>query len=547
MTTVERLSADHLRLVVATYRDALRAHQDSINRLNVYPVPDGDTGTNMALTIESVVSELDAAGPSMAEVCRAIGHGSLMGARGNSGVILSQILRGIATTVRDTDAIGPADLVTALAAATDGAYGAVMRPVEGTILTVVREAAEAAAALDGERAGLVDVLDAARDAGRDALARTPDLLPVLAEAGVVDAGGAGFLLLLDAALHVTAGRPLPEPEPVATPAVVSHAGAGPDGDAVGDLRYEVMYFLEAPDEAIPAFKEVWAGIGDSIVVVGGDGVWNCHIHTDDIGAAIEAALDCGRPRDIRVEDLAEQVEEERWVREGAAASTDPGLPLEPVPTGVVAVGTGDGVKRIFRSLGVHAVVAGGQSMNPSTAQMLEAVEATPAEQVVILPNNKNIIPVAEQVDGLTAKTVRVVPTTGIAEGFAALLAYDPQSTVDANQAAMAEAASAVVAGEVTQAVRDSTWDGGPIRQGDFIGLTRSGIRAADATLVGATCALLDAIVGDDHELVTLIEGDGATPADTRAVREWLAEKRPAVEVEVHRGGQPLYPYLVGVE
>src|SRR5207249_4838785 len=224
-------------------------------------------------------------------------------------------------------------------------------------------------------------------------------------------------------LNVVDGRPVPEPDTTAVAAVPTPrstiqqdrlAEAAHEGGDVSDLRYEVMYFLEAPDDTIPAFKDVWAGIGDSIVVVGGDGLWNCHIHTDDIGSSIEAALDCGRPRNIRVTDLMEQVEEERWVREAPPEQEQP--PDTPVPTAVVAVATGDGVRRIFRSLGVQNIVAGGQSMNPSTAQILEAVEMSPADEVVVLPNNKNIIAVAEQVDGLTTKTVKVVPTKGIAEG-----------------------------------------------------------------------------------------------------------------------------------
>jgi dihydroxyacetone kinase-like predicted kinase len=367
------------------------------------------------------------------------------------------------------------------------------------------------------------------------------------------------VLLLDSLLHVTAGRPVPVPRELPSAPNTARATSARDVDAAAiahdadehdvhggvGLRYEVMYFLEAPDETIPAFKDVWAGVGDSIVVVGGDGVWNCHIHTDDIGAAIEAALDAGRPRDIRVTDLAEQVEEERWVRE--APAEEPAPSMEPVPTAVVAVATGDGIRRIFRSLGVQRIVAGGQSMNPSTAQILEAVEAAPAEQVIILPNNKNIIPVAEQVDELTDKTVRVLPTAGIAEGFAALLEYDPQDSADANARAMGASASRVVSGEITRAVRDSTCELGPIAAGDFIGIARDGIRAVAPTVAAAALAMLEHLVGDEHEIVTVIEGEGSSPADTRRITEWLAEHHAHVAVEVHHGGQPLYPYLLSVE
>jgi dihydroxyacetone kinase-like predicted kinase len=318
-------------------------------------------------------------------------------------------------------------------------------------------------------------------------------------------------------------------------------------DSVSDLHYEVMYFLEAPDETIPAFKEVWAGIGDSIVVVGGDGIWNCHIHTDDIGAAVEAAIDCGRPRNIRVTDLMEQVEEERWVRDAASVPPEEQAAEEPVPTAVVAVATGEGIRRIFRSLGVQQIVAGGQSMNPSTAQILAAVQAAPADDVIVLPNNKNIIPVAEQVGELTDKTVRVVKTTGITEGFAALIEYDPQATADDNASAMADASGRILSGEVTRAVRPSTCDVGPIAEGDFLGLTRGGIRVVSPALATACTGLLAELLRDEHEIVTVIEGEGASAADTRRITEWLHEHHPEVVPEVHHGGQPLYPYLFSVE
>jgi uncharacterized protein len=556
MSVIDRLDPGALSRSMAEFRDALRAHQSNIDRLNVYPVPDGDTGTNMALTIESVMTELDAldASDDLAAVCQAIGHGSLMGARGNSGVILSQVMRGFTSVVRDA---GPPDapaLAAALSAAASAAYEAVMRPVEGTILTVVREAAAAAVIAAEAGKSLVDTIEAARARAGEALARTPELLPVLAQAGVVDAGGAGFVLFLDALLHVVDGREIPPPtddEGIIGehPSLVGPDQLhGHDAHDVGDLRYEVMYFLEAPDDTIPAFKHAWAAIGDSIVVVGGDGIWNCHIHTDDIGGAIEAAIDVGRPRTIRVTDLHEQVEEERWVREGAAsAAARPAPPAEPVACAVVAVATGGGVQRILRSLGVHQVVAGGQSMNPSTAQLLEAVEAAPSEQVVVLPNNKNIVPVAQQVDSQTAKSVRVVPTHSVVEGLASLLAYDPEAPAEANLGYMSAAAGEVVAGEVTVAVRDSACDLGPIRAGQFIGIGPGGIRSVADSLDAAAVQLLDALVDDGHELVTVLEGEGSSAAVTRRITEWLAEHRPDVDPEVHQGGQPLYPYLFGVE
>ena len=559
MTSPATLGADDLRAVMGGYRDALRLHQADINRLNVYPVPDGDTGTNMALTLESVVSELAEVedGAGLPEVCRAIGHGSLMGARGNSGVILSQLLRGMSErmAVAGEAGVGPEVLVDAIGHSSELARRAVVRPVEGTILTVASAAAIGAA----KGSDLVGVVESARSEAADALARTPEMLPVLAQAGVVDAGGSGYLLLLDAFLLVLDGRPLPEPSGVDAPDLTAldgalSSGSGHDGaegeHAVGDLSYEVMYFLHAPDDSIEAFKEVWAGIGDSIVVVGGDGLWNCHIHTDDIGAAVEAGVDAGRPHRIRVTDLDEQVEEERWVRESVGAPgagpSDEGTGPPPT-TSVVAVVSGDGIGRIFRSLGVHHLVVGGQTMNPATADMVKAVESVGSDQVVILPNNKNIRPVAEQVDALSGKTVRVVATGSIVEGFAALLAYDPASGADANVVTMSESAARVVPAEVTRAVRDTVTDAGEVHEGDFIGISRDGVVAVSDNIVVCTRLLLSRLLNSTHELVTLIEGEGARVADTRRIEEWLSEEHPEVAVEVHQGGQPLYPYLLGIE
>jgi DAK2 domain fusion protein YloV len=554
MPTLTALDGAALARVVSTYRDALRSHQEELNRLNVYPVPDGDTGTNMALTLESVCAEVGSS-TRMDDVCQAMAHGSLMGARGNSGVILSQILRGFADTFRALPGIEGADLAQALRTAADAAYQAVMRPVEGTILTVVREAAEAAeSARDTGASALDTMLERSVEAAHAAVARTPELLPVLKEAGVVDAGGHGFTLLLDAFLHVVDGRPLPEPEIVATPAAVE---AHQRHDDLASLRYEVMFFLEAPDTTIPAFRDTWGALGDSIVVVGGDGLWNCHVHTNDIGGAIEAGVQAGRPSNIRVTDLIEQVEEleggahaheeaEEWVREGGLPP-DVGPESAHVVTGVVAVAVGDGVRRLLRSVGVHEVIAGGQSMNPSTAQILEALEKVPANGVIIFPNNKNIVAVANQVDALTDRPMAVIPTHAIVESLAGLVAYDPDASLDENVAAMGEASERVRAGEVTQAVRDSTADCGPIAKGDWIAITRDGICAAVDSPAAAATALVDALIDDDCELVTVLVGADARAADTDKLRQHLGLEHPHVEVEVHEGGQPLYPYLVGVE
>ncbi|WP_419929246.1 DAK2 domain-containing protein [Candidatus Poriferisocius sp.] len=551
--TADRLGADGLRATMEWFRDALAIHRDVINQLNVYPVPDGDTGTNMALTLETVVTEVSAAGDQMSEVCHAISHGSLMGARGNSGVILSQILRGLAETVATAGHVDPPVLAGALKKASVAADEAVSTPVEGTILTVVRDVANAAAeAVEEGVDGLIQMVEGCQQAGRASLDRTPELLPQLARANVVDAGGAGFLLFLDAMATAMDGRPLPDPPPVDPTAGVGAAVAGADDphgvdDDADGTRYEVMFFLEADDDRISDFRSAWEALGDSIVVVGGDGLWNCHIHSNDIGASIEAGIGVGRPYDIRVTDLFEQVEHVESLTAAEIGGTVTTIAGEPVRTAVVAVSVGAGVRRIFESLGVRAVIAGGQTMNPSTEHFVQAVEQLDAAEIVLLPNNKNIVPVAERVDDCTDAVVRVVPTKGIAEGLAALMAYDPSATADQNQEAMADAASEVVTGEVTQAVRDTESELGPIAAGQWLGLDRGGLRVVAPSAAQAGTGLLAEIIDDGHELVTVIAGVDAASADVGEVSAWLAEHHPAIEVEIHEGNQPLYPFYFGVE
>jgi DAK2 domain fusion protein YloV len=560
--TLERLDVHALRAVVTSFRDAVTAHAEGINRLNVYPVPDGDTGTNMARTLDAVVAEMRDAPSELGPTCDAISHGSLMGARGNSGVILSQILRGLASTLKEQADGTAARVAEALTAAAHAAYQAVLRPIEGTILTVARESAEAAKAAAGDGGSLVAVLHAARAAGRSALERTPELLPVLKEAGVVDAGGAGYLLLLDAALHVVDGEALPEPAAVdelsaAAFEAIAHRSSAVAGEIdVSEQRYEVMFFCDLDDEWIEDFKTAWGAIGDSIVVVGGDGLWNCHVHTNDIGAAIEAPLALGgRPKQIRVTDLFEEIADEHSrhglklaAAPGANAGSRAGAGLPPVACAVVAVCSGDGLAELFWNLGVQGIVTGGQTMNPSTAELLDTVEHVNARHVVLLPNNKNIIPVAEQVAGLTSKHVAVVATQSMPEALAALVVYDPEASADENAGEMRAAAASVATGEVTRSVRSATSPVGPVKEGDWIGLVRGdGIVAVSDDIVAVCATLLDRLVDAGREIVTVITGAEADAATTASIEGWLADARADVQVEVHRGGQPLYPYLFGVE
>ena len=584
---------------MVSYSEVLAAHRQAIDSLNVFPVPDGDTGTNMAMTAAAVVKEIESGPGEIDAVCKAISHGSLMGARGNSGVILCQILRGLSEAIAEAGECNPQSLAAGLEIAKQSAYEAVLEPKEGTILTVLKDIAEEASVCESDSSDLTDMADRCKTAGQESLDRTPELLEVLAEAGVVDAGGAGLVLLWDAVLWVVDGRELPEP-PEELPGVVGvegaegvsvggaadggvaagHAGAAAAGHAsgagevdAGEQRYEVMYFLETPDEDIAAFKEAWGGIGDSIVVVGGDGLWNCHIHTNDIGTAIEAGIEVGRPRQIRITDLFEQVEhieldmlgefagdgkDGSKIGETSAAETADPIWLNPdcvqdAVCAVISVATGEGIRNLMAMLGVHGVVSGGQSMNPSTELLLQAIEAVSASEVVLLPNNKNIIPVAHQSaeaamsDGAeSAKKVLVLETTSIPEGIAALSAYDPQAVASENLAAMQAETSELAVGEVTRAVRNTKVEGREISEGDFIAISGGKILSAAATPAEATCELLDEIISPQHELLTLFAGEPADAETTEKLLLWLAENHPHIEAETHDGGQPLYHYYLSL-
>ncbi|MCH2416358.1 MAG: DAK2 domain-containing protein [Acidimicrobiales bacterium] len=537
---LETLDSKNLANLMYCFRDALQDHKESLNSLNVYPVPDGDTGSNMVATLNSVVSEIESLeeNPELENIIEAISHGSLMGARGNSGVIVSQILRGFVSEIKSASrkTIDANLFSEALSAASSAAYEAVGNPVEGPILTDVREPAEAAETAASEEADLLPVAEIAREAAKHSLDSTPELLPVLARAGVVDAGGSGFLLMMDSLLHVIDDRPMPEPE-VVTVSVDSLILDVHDETSNSGTRYEVMYFLEAPDDLIPDFKKAWSEIGDSIVVVGGENIWNCHVHTNNIGAAVEAGISVGKPYEIRVTDLFEEVAENHHDHDVA----------DPVGCSVIAVANGDGIGEIFRSLGATRIVKGGQSMNPSTADLLEAAEATASEHVIILPNNSNIVAVAEQVDLQTSKTVRVVGTHTVTEGFASLLGYDPEATSDKNQTGMSQASQMVESGEITTAVRESTTEIGEIKKGDFLGLQKGKVTVIAETIVEATKNLLKEMISDEHEIVTLVTGEDSNQKETDEITAWVDAEYEVIEVEVHAGGQPLYPYYIGIE
>lgn len=527
MPPLDRLEPSDLAEVLRTYHRGLLTHREAINRLNVYPVPDEDTGTNLTLTMESVVAHLGDAG-DLEGVCEGMARGSLMGARGASGVILSQLLRTLAGRLRAAGVVDARSLAGGLVAAADDAAGAVLTPVEGTILTVAREGAAAAARAAAGGGDLAGVLREARAAAADTLARTPEMLDVLARAGVVDAGGTGFVLLVDAFLQVVAGVPLP------APSGTEHAPAVLPEPAAGEKRFELVVHLEASPERVERLREAWAGLGnDSTAVVGGDGVWVCHVHTNELERALETARAAGTPTAVRVTDLLEQVELLRQAIER------PG-----VATGMVAVVDGPGLEERFRARGA-VVVRGGRAMNPSTELLLTAVETAGSAAVVLVPNDENVAAVAEQVPAFAGVEVAVVPTRSVPQGLAALAAYRSGDPPEANRLEMNRAASAVRSGEVTQASRDARTAAGPVRKGDWLGFAEGRLVAVGSAPGEALAAVLAALVEPATASVVIVAGEGADPAVLERARDAATASHPGMAVEVVDGGQPLYPYLVG--
>lgn len=543
METVSHgISLDTVLRFVDIATDALAEAREEIDALNVYPVPDGDTGTNMFLTFSAArdaVRESAAAGEDFRTALGRFSRGALMGARGNSGVILSQMLGAIAQRLGET---GPEErnaavMAAAMQVATDASYAAVGEPVEGTILTVARAASEAAveaAAQQGARAR--DVFTQAAAAAREALARTPGQLKVLADAGVVDAGGRGLSVILDAAETVLTGRrPMPVPHHLGEhriPVPVPTDDLTADGPA-----YEVMYLLDADDAAIPTLRKALAPLGDSLVVVGGGGLWNVHVHVDDVGAAIEAGIDAGRPHRVRVTHFAEQVASARSRIAGRSGRR------------VVAVAAGPGLAALFEEAGA-LVVPGGPGRRPSTGQILEAITGCGAAEVVVLPNDHDSVRVAE-IAARTAEEsgeirVEVVATQAQVQGLAAVAVHEPGRTFEQDVREMTATARHARHGAVTIAARQAMTMAGPCERGDVLGVVAGDFVAVGDDLFTVATDVLERLIGGGGDLVTIVRGAGDDGLADRCCA-FVEEAHPHVDVVVHDGGQDRYPLLVGVE
>ena len=542
--------------------DWLERNLAAVNALNVFPVPDGDTGTNMFLTMKAAHAAAaeggDGPGRAVGDVAGRAAYGALMGARGNSGVILSQIFRGLADALKERAVLDGPLLAAALAAASERAYKAVMKPVEGTLLTVSRGAAEAARSFlktDAD-ADVRAVLDAALAGARATLARTPEMLPLLREAGVVDAGGQGFVIVLEGMRLSFMGRSVAaESLPDIAPAALGNGqgmafdvGAMAAEHGADDYGYCTNFLITAAIDTtfdFPAMRDELAGMGHSAVIVGDERYLKAHIHTIDPGALLSYAVRHGGLTQVKIDNMDAQVEH----LEGDGAPPAPLHNKEPqalAPVGVVAVAAGDGLSAVLRGLGA-TVVRGGQTMNPSTQEILDAINAAPAERVVVLPNNGNIVLAARQAAEVATKPVRVVPSKSVPQGIAALARFVFDEGLDENAEAMASALDTVRTGEVTRAVRDATIGGVAVRVGSTIGLIDDVLTVSGDDPASVALDLLRRMGAESAELVTLYRGGDATEAQADDLRGAIEAVYPNAAVEMLPGGQPHYDYVISVE
>ncbi len=524
----------------------LQHHQAAINALNVYPVPDGDTGTNMVLTMRSAWTEIaDAPEKNVGRVSKQMAHGALMGARGNSGVILSQIWRGFARSLDEKAVFRAEDLARACREAADTAYKGVVKPVEGTILTVARAVADAAEDAAERTDDLVTILERIVFAAHEAVVLTPSLLSVLREAGVVDAGGQGLFIILEGMLRYMRGEPVEED---VRSAESVHLAS--ERMVHGDMRYDydVQFLVVGEDLEVDAIRERITQMGDCPLVVGDPTTIKVHVHVSDPGEPISFGASLGSLRDVVVEDMQAQYQD--FIVDHplpGAGLPSPAARQDIGGVGVVAVVPGDGLARVFESLGVGAIVRGGQTMNPSTKDLLEAVDSLATDKVVLLPNNANVVMAAEQTRELSDKDVAVVPSRFVPQGIAALLSLNYQADLDANVEAMRRAMEDVETVEITVATRSVTINGVDVSAGEVIGLHNGELAAGGETIEEVVISVLRQIGSEEYEIITLYYGEDVSEQEAETLAALLSDEWPEQEIEVIPGGQPHYQYIVSIE
>ncbi len=536
----------------------LESKKEWINELNVFPVPDGDTGTNMSMTIMSAAKEVYALeNPSMEQLAKAISSGSLRGARGNSGVILSQLFRGFCKVIKTHDELDVMIISEACQKAVETAYKAVMKPKEGTILTVAKGAADKALTLADETDDLVFFCDEVIKEAEYVLSQTPEMLPVLKQAGVVDSGGQGLVQVLKGAFDALMGK---EVDYTIECAPTGEAPAVSEDAAPVDIKFgyctEFIILLDHPmsDKAVAEYKAYLESIGDSIVVVADDEIVKTHVHTNDPGLAIQTALTHGALSRIKIDNMREEHQEKLIKdaeKQAALEAEQANAPAEEFPhkdMGFISVSIGEGMNEIFRGLGVDYIIEGGQTMNPSTEDMLNAIEHVNADHIFILPNNKNIIMAANQAASLVEdKEIIVIPTKTIPQGITALVNFIPDYSVEENTEAMNAEIAVVKTGQVTYAVRDTEIDGKTIKQDDFMGIGDKSILSVGIDLKKTTLDMVDQLVDEDSAIVSIYYGSDSSEEAAEEIASLIQEKHPDVEVEINNGGQPIYYYVISVE
>ena len=544
------LGGTEFRKMIISGAKVLEINRSKVDSLNVFPVPDGDTGTNMSLTIQSAVKELSLCSSNrLSELCDAVSKGALKGARGNSGVILSQLFRGICAEIKNNEEITVKAFAKAMENGTKVAYAAVSKPKEGTMLTVARLMSEFARQSASRYRDFSQFLEAVIQKGEEALAKTPELLPVLKKAGVVDAGGMGLLCIYRGFLSVVNGEELPEDEMALPETQKSDEDVfGDNSDIINldlgeiEFAYCTEFFIINLKKSttladIDRLKEKLMKIGDCVICIGDLELVKVHVHTNNPGMALQGALELGELDRVKIENMLEQNRAMRAKREA-----------EKKEMGMLAICAGEGIAAIFKDLLVDRVIEGGQTMNPSAEDIADAVQKVNAEHVFVFPNNKNIILAAEQSKALvTGRTVHVIPTKNIPQGFAAALAFNGEATAEENKTDMIHAIDNVPAGQVTYAVRSTNVNGFSLKEGDIIGLDDKKILAKGKTVDETLLALVDKLKDSSHEIITLYYGKDVAEEDAEALAEKIAEKFPDCDVDYHFGGQPIYYYLVSLE
>jgi len=554
--SVQTIDAKMLQKMFLAGAKGLEAKKEYINELNVFPVPDGDTGTNMTMTIMAAAKDVaNLQNPTLTELGKAISSGSLRGARGNSGVIMSQIFRGFVKELKGLDIIDVTALGNGVQHAAETAYKAVMKPKEGTILTVAKAGADKSMDLlvNGDTDDIIKFCDEVAAEMEGALLQTPELLPVLKQAGVVDSGGEGLMTFIRGALDALKGKAtdFTVNTGTATRVVNGSVGASEEEDIRFGYCTEFIIMLERGEDVVESqLKEYLQKIGDCVVVVADDDIVKVHVHTNDPGLAIQKALTYGSLTSMKIDNMREE-HQEKVIRDAQKVAESASAPKKEEPrkeNGFIAVAAGDGLADIFRDLGVDYVIEGGQTMNPSTDDVLSAIEQVNAENIFVLPNNGNIILAANQAKNLTEdKEVYVVPSKNIPQGIAAMISFVSGRSAAENAESMEEEMQLIKSGQVTYAVRDTNMDGKDIKQGDFMGLTDKTIVSVGSDLQGTAKELIESLLDEDSELVSLYYGSDATKEQAEQLAEDIENTHEDVEVEVQYGGQPVYSYFISVE